>query len=373
MADTKHLRLLREGPIVWNAWRDQYFYLNPELRDVDFRQIDVSDLDLSNADLSGANFMGKNLSGKDLTDTNLTGALLNGANLIRTRLVGSNLYLADLIGADLSGADLQAVDFRNANLTEARLIDGYLGGANFTGANLRGASVSGSLLNATVFGDNDLRQVKGLSSVNHNGPSIVGIDTLFRSKGKVPKIFLRGCGVPEEFIRRLPGLIARPLKNYDSCFISYSSDDAVFASKLAASLRKATVRVWFAADDARGGIPTIEQVKLNIENHDRLLLILSDNSLESDWVKTEINHAAYLERRHNLKKLFPIRITDLEPIKQWTCFDSDSGRDLAKEVRKYPIPDFSVWNDPKRFETAFTDLLRDLQKESRTKQQGNRR
>ena len=47
-------------------------------------------------------------------------------------------------------------------------------------------------------------------------------------------------------------------------------------------------------------------------------------------------------------------------IKAWECFDADSGKDMAREVREYFIPDFCEWNDDGRFEGAFARLLADL-------------
>ena len=58
--------------------------------------------------------------------------------------------------------------------------------------------------------------------------------------------------------------------------------------------------------------------------------------------------------------LFPIRLVDFETIKQWECFDSESGRDLAIEVREFFIPDFSNWKEPDEFENAVMRLIRDL-------------
>jgi hypothetical protein len=31
---------------------------------------------------------------------------------------------------------------------------------------------------------------------------------------------------------------------------------------------------------------------------------------------------------------------------KWECLDSDTGEDLAEEVRKYHIPDFTNWKNP---------------------------
>jgi hypothetical protein len=39
------------------------------------------------------------------------------------------------------------------------------------------------------------------------------------------------------------------------------------------------------------------------------------------------------------RKLFPIRLVDMKTLREWECLDSDTGEDLAEEVRKYHIPD----------------------------------
>ena len=43
--------------------------------------------------------------------------------------------------------------------------------------------------------------------------------------------------------------------------------------------------------------------------------------------------------------------------------DGPGGEDLAREVRKYHIPDFTNWKDHDTFEAAFARLLRDLKAE----------
>ena len=76
----------------------------------------------------------------------------------------------------------------------------------------------------------------------------------------------------------------------------------------------------------------------------------------NDWSRPEYRRSDLGE----LKKLFPIRLVDMESIREWECFDVDTGKDLAMEVRKYYIPDFSAWKDHDLFEKAFERLLRDL-------------
>lgn len=75
---------------------------------------------------------------------------------------------------------------------------------------------------------------------------------------------------------------------------------------------------------------------------------------------TEIRRARKVEREENRRKLFPIRLVDFDAIQKWECFDADSGKDLAVEMREYFIPDFSNWKDHDAFETTFDKLLRDL-------------
>jgi len=366
MADEKHLDYLKQGAEVWNEWREEEFYTRPQLRNVDFREIDLTQMSLWEADLSGANFSGKDLSGRDLMDVDLTGANLTGADLSNARLVSSNLYLADLVEANLFRADLQAVDFRNANVSNVDLRETYLGGANFTGALLNKSRFDKALFNATIFGNNDLSATTGLESVNHNGPSIIGIDTLYRSRGRIPTIFLRGCGVSDEFIADVPSLIAtQQSQMFDSCFISYSHRDEEFGKHMVARMREANVRVWFASEDVVGGKKTIEQIQQQIEAHDRILVVLSHDSLNSEWVNTEIGIAAKLEKLQGRNKLFPVRLIEMDAIDAWSCFDADIGKDLAKEVRAYPIPNFATWNqDATVFETEFEKLVRALRKES---------
>ena len=69
------------------------------------------------------------------------------------------------------------------------------------------------------------------------------------------------------------------------------------------------------------------------------------------------------ERREGKRKLFPIRLVDMEVIKAWRRGDPDTGEDLGQEMRRYHIPDFTNWKDQDAFEAAFKRLLRDLKAE----------
>ncbi len=168
--------------------------------------------------------------------------------------------------------------------------------------------------------------------------------------------------MPEDFITDLPSLIGtmQPIQ-YQSCFISDRSQDDEFARRLHEKLRGEKLRVWFAPEDMQGGQKLIEQIDRAIQVNDRLLLVLSEHSMNSEWVRREIKRARATERDQQRTKLFPIGLVPVTPtIKNWRCDDADTGEDLAEKIREYHIPDFSNWKNHDAFESAFADLLRDL-------------
>jgi hypothetical protein len=200
---------------------------------------------------------------------------------------------------------------------------------------------------------------RGLETVQHLGPSSIAIDTICRSKGQIPESFLRGCGVPDDFITFMKSLSANPIDFY-SCFISYSFADQDFAERLHSDLQNKGVRCWFAPHDMQSGKKLHEQIDQAIRLHDKLLLILSPHSMESEWVKTEIAKAREREVRESRRVLFPIRLAPFETLREWEYFDADSGKDSAREIREYFIPDFSNWKNHDSYQEAFQRLISDL-------------
>jgi hypothetical protein len=335
MANSKHLAKLKEGIKAWNEWRTANTQIVQQ--GADFEEAIIKKADLSGADLSGAD-----LRGADLTVADLSGVYSSAADFRK----------ADLSGADLRWADMRAADLRWASLS----------GVDFTGAYLNRANLGKAQIMSTTFGDNDLSDVKGLDTVQHNGPSTIGIDTIYRSQGKIPLAFLRGAGVPENFIEYMGSLTGKALDFY-SCFISYSTKDQEFADRLHADLQDKGVRCWFAPHDIQAGKKIHEQIDEAIRRYERLLLILSPNSMNSEWVKTEIRKARKRERTEKKRVLFPVRLASFEAIRDWELFDADEGKDLAIEIREYYIPDFSDWKNHDSYAEGLKNLLRDLRTE----------
>src|SRR5437763_1115612 len=174
-------------------------------------------------------------------------------------------------------------------------------------ADLSGADFSGAKVAWTTFGNVDLSLAKGLETVQHEGPSTIGIDTIYLSQGSIPEVFLKGAGVDDTFITYIRSLVGKPIEYY-SCFISYSSKDEAFAKRLYTDLQSHNVRCWFAPEDLKWRVLTRPSIDEAIRLHDKLLLILSKSSVSSGWVEREVKTALAKERKEKRTVLFPVRV-----------------------------------------------------------------
>jgi hypothetical protein len=387
MANKEHLAILTQGVEVWNQWRKETERI-PDLQGADlsfaalnnanFRGANLYGVDLRSGNLVHANFRDANLSTANLSYAKLVGADLTGADLETAAAGNAKLTNANLSNADLTNATFRNADFSNANLNLTDLMYADLSRANLSGAqlelaslfrtDLRGAKFKNAIVAYTRFADCDLSEAQELAFIKHKGPSTIGIDTIYNSKGNIPDSFLRECGVPEGFITDMGSLVdAVGGIEFYSCFIAYSGKDEGFARRLHGKMYDAQLRVWFAPEDVMGGKKLHEQIETAIRLYDKLLIVLSEASLQSEWVMTELRRAFKAEKQSKTRKLFPVRLVEFDTLRNWECFDADSGKDLAVELREYFIPDFSNWKDHDQFEAAFARLLKDLRAEERPK------
>ncbi len=409
MANPEHLKILKQGVEAWNDWRKENSGVRPDLsgadlvravlswanlveaglRGADLSQADLSEADLGGADLSQADLSQADLGGAGLRGADLSQADLGGANLVEAGLRGADLSQADLSEADLSGATPIAAELSEANLSGAILFranlsdtnlsaanvgEADLGEANLSGADLSEADLTGAALIETVLGDTNLSGTRGLESCRHIGPSIVDHRTLTKS-GSLPLEFLRGCGLSDWEIENTklyqPNLTEgqltdiayrvvqlrtdQPVQFY-SCFISYSSRDKEFVDQLYADLQNNGVRCWFAPEDLKIGARTRPAIDEAIRVRDKLLLILSEKSIASDWVEKEVETAFEEERRRKETVLFPIRLDN-------TVMDTNEA--WAADIRRTRnIGDFRNWKEHDAYQKAFERLIRDLKQET---------
>jgi TIR domain len=189
-----------------------------------------------------------------------------------------------------------------------------------------------------------------LETCRHLAPSIIDHRTLERS-GHLPLVFLRGVGLPDKFIDYLPSLLNHALKHY-SCFISYSTKDDDFAKRIHTDLQNSGVRCWFAPHDMPVGAKIWDAIDEEIKLRDKLLLILSRNAIDSNWVEDEVQKAFAEERERKQPVLFPIRIDDtvMETPEPW-----------ARKLRdQRSIGDFRYWKDHDAYKDSFERVVRAL-------------
>jgi len=368
---TEKLTIFDQTVDEWNKTRELRFAVNV----FKFAPIPGNDLnfyDFRNQELNTIDFSGDVISCSSFRNTKLV-----YARFCETRLGGTGFEEADLTAADFSfawcdgtgnsggagspcasestrfnSAILDRVIFHNTHLNGVDFSNASLFGTKFVTATLDNACFDNAILDRTVFNGVDLSTVRGLDSVIHNGPSYIDLETLIRSKGKLSERFLRGCGVPNQFIEYLPSLVSEGAIQYYSCFISHSSADEGFTRRLRADLRDNGVRCWYAPEDMKIGAKIRPAIDQSIRIHDKLLIVLSEHSLRSQWVEKEIETAFEKERKEGKVVLFPIRLDNavMETDEAW-----------AADIRRTRnIGDFSSWKDDDAYQRALKRLIESL-------------
>jgi uncharacterized protein YjbI with pentapeptide repeats len=406
MANQEQLELLKKGIEVWEKWRSENPQVEIDLSDVNLDRAVLGRVFLSGTNLSGAYLNEANLGGSylyeanlnsafliraflmraelskadlskaDLTEAHLIGALLDEAKLNVANLHGAYLNGANLRGAYLIGASLRGACLNGANLSEADLSEASLGGANlnesnFSRTNLNGSNLSEANLGYTIFAQVDLSRTYGLESTIHSYPSTIGTDTIQLSKGEIPEVFLRGCGLSDWEIESAklykPGLSNQEIidinyKIFDlranqsiqisPLFISYSHADAPFVEKLEPHLTERGIRFWRDTHDMKSGRME-KQVDRAMRQNPTVILILSKNSTRSDWVEHEARLARELEKDLGRDVLCPIALDNSWESAKW------SAR-LMEQIKEYKILDYSNWQDDKAFGQVFNKMISGL-------------
>jgi len=347
-------------------------FFNAKLANAEFEDIKFGSIDLQKADLSGCIFKNCEFEQTVFFGANLQNCTFTGVNA--THCIFST---ADLFGTSFNDSRIIYCDFSDACLVKATFESSYPIANTFTRSWFQFTSFLRS-----PFTLNDLstthhpergfctidvvslamsaKLLKANFDAQHDPEDS---DSLYRQREVAEDLenvakFLERCGIPSEVFSLYMNLVSS--SKHESVFISYSSHDEAFARELQSELSKQGIETWFAPHDIRGGRTIMEQIQKGIRTKDRVILVLSESSMASSWVATEIRES--IESDRGVAKLFPVRLVDYPKIKSWRLFDADAGTDLAVKIREFYIPDFSNWGQREQFSIAVTRLVQALQK-----------
>ncbi len=108
-------------------------------------------------------------------------------------------------------------------------------------------------------------------------------------------------------------------------FLSHSSRDKAFVDRLALDLERVGVGVWYDKWEIRVGDSLLDKIAEGIESNDFLAIVLSPSSVESEWVRREVNAALMRELDEKKVIVLPLlledcRIPTLLRVKKWADF-----------------------------------------------------
>ena len=98
----------------------------------------------------------------------------------------------------------------------------------------------------------------------------------------------------------------------NSIFISYSSKDREFTSKLATDLKSRGINVWFDQWKLKVGDSLIRKIGDAITAHDYLIAVLSKASVQSAWVMKELSTGLIKELEERRVVVLPVVIDDCD-------------------------------------------------------------
>lgn len=98
-----------------------------------------------------------------------------------------------------------------------------------------------------------------------------------------------------------------------SIFLSHNSKDKPFVRKLANDLRRRGFYVWVDEAEIKVGDSLIEKIREGIDKVEYVGVVLSNNSINSEWVKKEIDIAMNQEIDGKRVKVLPIMLEKVDP------------------------------------------------------------
>lgn len=138
-----------------------------------------------------------------------------------------------------------------------------------------------------------------------------------------------------------------------SIFISHNHRDKTFVRRLAQDLRSQQIFVWVDEAEIKIGDSLIEKIREGIDEMAFVGVVLSSNSIDSSWVKKEVDIAMNQEIDGNRVKVLPLLIEDVDlpgflkgklyaDFRQPDSYENELDK-LTRRLKEYSVkrfPDF---------------------------------
>lgn len=143
---------------------------------------------------------------------------------------------------------------------------------------------------------------------------------------------------------------------HKTLFISYGGPDEESARQINKEIKSKGVRTWFFPDDARPGDKLHRMMHNGVNNHDRVLLICSENSLRRPGVLNEIERVLEREAKEGgTEILIPVTLDDYV-YGDWAPERSD----ISDQVKSRVIT--KIISDRNQLESSIEKLVNVLKK-----------
>jgi tetratricopeptide (TPR) repeat protein len=111
----------------------------------------------------------------------------------------------------------------------------------------------------------------------------------------------------------------------EAIFISHASSDDAFVMQLRHALEGQGLRVWVDSRNLRGGAKLAPEIESAIEQARQVLVVLSPKTINSPWVRKEIQQALEVEsrRKGDGYRVIPLLLPDVEPAALGLWFDEE--------------------------------------------------
>lgn len=235
-----------------------------------------------------------------------------------TKFVDSNEMLEIYFG----GCKIVSLDFTNCYLSHSRFEDFFDDSPNnwnftecivetssFYLLNLNNTRFLQTILNQNSFNNCTLSSETIHSSSKSTAKEFSSIDfqTILQSSQLTIEVLNQCFGIQEVSIKEYLFGLTQKIE-FQSVFISYSFQDREFASRLNSSLITKGVFTFLWEKDAPGGKGLKKIMKENIQKHDRILFIASENSIKSEACQFELSEGRRKQAKLWSEIFFPIHI-----------------------------------------------------------------